>query len=107
MAEYGTVVPTGMFVEDARRALSLIVHTLTHTQPLSRGHIMTGRQQANKDRPPGRMQMQSRRKVMRRPPPGFRVNRANMLGVLQTGKIRVVARHIRIWMTAAACIALQ
>lgn len=68
MAEYGTVVPTGMFVEDARRALSLIVHTLTHTQPLSRGHIMTGRQQANKDRPPGRMQMQSRRKVMRRPP---------------------------------------
>lgn len=29
MAEYGTVVPTGMFVEDARRALSLIVHTLT------------------------------------------------------------------------------
>ena len=69
MAEYGTVVPTGMLVEDARRALSLIVHTLTHTQPLSRGHIMTGRQQANKDRPPGRMQMQSRRKVMRRPPP--------------------------------------
>jgi hypothetical protein len=78
----------------------LLAHALT--QPLGRGRIMTGSKTRTGRPEKCKCNREEKRCGVR---PESRNNRANMLGVLQTGKIRVGTSHLIVWMTAAACIA--